>query len=149
MANQHKPKHGMRNHPAYKKWCDVKRRLKDKCFKHYAGKGIDIDPKWQDFEKFWEDMGPTYFEGASLDRVDNDKGYCYSNCRWVEPKQQSRNKTTTLYLGDKKLIEIWEENVGSRVKDLSYAAFIHRVNKQGLTVEEALSRPLRRKLKRK
>lgn len=41
-------------------------------------------------------MYPTYFEGASLDRVDNDKGYSKSNCRWATGLVQSRNKSTTV-----------------------------------------------------
>ena len=34
-------------------------------------------------------------EGLTIDRIDNNKGYSPSNCRWVTVAEQNRNKTTT------------------------------------------------------
>lgn len=39
-------------------------------------------------------MSPTYFKGASLDRIDNYKGYSKDNCRWVTMAEQAKNKRT-------------------------------------------------------
>ena len=53
------------------------------CYKGYQKKGITICPEWSDFDKFIEDMYPTYKENLVLDRVDNTKGYYKENCQWL------------------------------------------------------------------
>ncbi len=65
-------------------------------YKYYGAKGIDVSPTWHSFEEFLRDMGTSWFDGASLDRIDNKKGYSKSNCRWVTEKEQRLNKVNTL-----------------------------------------------------
>ena len=48
------------------------------------------------FENFWEDLGPTYQPGLTLDRKDNEANYCPENCRWVIFRDQTMNKRTSL-----------------------------------------------------
>ena len=36
-------------------------------------------------------MGDRPFDGAEIDRIDNNKGYYKDNCRWVTRKQNARN----------------------------------------------------------
>lgn len=57
----------------------------------YTGKGITFDPTWLDFNVFLHDMGIRP-EGTTLDRIDNDKGYCKSNCRWATSREQWENR---------------------------------------------------------
>ena len=38
-------------------------------------------------------MGDSYFDGASIDRRNPNKGYYKENCRWATSVKQSRNKT--------------------------------------------------------
>jgi len=45
------------------------------------------------FENFLVDMGERP-DGATLDRVDNQRGYFPENCRWADSKTQSRNRRT-------------------------------------------------------
>jgi len=88
-------KHGQYGTPAYVSW----QKMKDRClnenhkyFKHYGGRGITIDPKWMQFEGFFEDMGKMPALGYSLDRIDNDLGYCKENCRWIPRRDQPKNR---------------------------------------------------------
>lgn len=105
-------KHGMGTRkvrdPFYASWCRMKRRCLNKNSKEYAtygAKGIGVSPDWLSFEGFYADMRPTWFPGASLDRIDNGKGYSPNNCRWVTMADQARNKTTvrTYMWGTEKL----------------------------------------------
>ena len=58
----------------------------------YGGRGIKISQEWlADVDNFLKDMLPTYFEGATIDRINNDKGYSKDNCRWVDSRTNSGN----------------------------------------------------------
>ena len=48
--------------------------------------------EWARFENFWEDMGPNYSEGLTLERMDNSLGYSKENCQWKSYKHQANNK---------------------------------------------------------
>ena len=89
-------KHNLsRSHP-YKRWGAMKQRCRNKnvwAYQYYGARGIDYCDEWDNFEKFWEDMGGSYFEGASLDRIDNSLGYSKGNCRWIEKNKQQRHRT--------------------------------------------------------
>lgn len=93
--------HGMSYHPAFWVW----RSMRDRCrlpshqaWKNYGGRGIKVDPRWDDFDVFWEDMGPSYLPGLSLDRIDNEKGYNKENCRWTTRSIQCRNKRGNVFI---------------------------------------------------
>lgn len=87
--------HRMTNHPAYVTWRSMKARCgnpKHPYFHLYGGRGIAVCKKWWDsFEAFWADMGPTYFEGAEIDRKNNNRGYSKGNCRWTSRRGNMRN----------------------------------------------------------
>lgn len=74
-----------------------------RCFRKHLNKsygkyyrGITCPKKWRTFSGFWDDMGGTYFEGASLDRIDNHKDYSKENCRWVHLYEQNANKRNVI-----------------------------------------------------
>jgi hypothetical protein len=90
--------HGMSSHPAWGVWHSMKQRCMDsnhRAYHNYGGRGITVCQEWQEsFENFWSDMGSTYQRGLDLDRIDNNKGYSKENCRWVNRKENNRNRRT-------------------------------------------------------
>lgn len=67
-------------------------------YDNYGGRGIQVCAEWrEDFWKFVEDMGGKP-KGYMLDRIDNSKGYCKSNCRWVNPQRSSWNRRVTVWV---------------------------------------------------
>lgn len=72
--------------------------MKQRCNNHnsgeyhrYGGRGIRVCRRWERFENFLADMGERP-EGLSIDRINNDRGYCPSNCKWSTPKEQTNNR---------------------------------------------------------
>lgn len=90
------PKHNMCGTPTYRSWVMMKARCLNKNYSSYikyGGNGIKIeDERWFNFENFYKDMGVRP-DGTSLDRKDNNKGYCLENCRWATLYQQAYNQT--------------------------------------------------------
>jgi hypothetical protein len=80
--------------PEYSSWVQMWQRCtnaKDRGFKYYGGRGINVCERWKDFYAFLADMGRRP-EGLSLDRVNNDGNYEPSNCRWATRSQQMKNR---------------------------------------------------------
>lgn len=86
----------------YLSWLRMRERCKCKKgnrWHKYGGRGIKVCDRWlNSYENFLHDMGRKPTEKHSLDRINNDGNYEPSNCRWATNKDQSRNKTTTIYL---------------------------------------------------
>lgn len=88
-------KHGKSRENVYKAHFAMKDRCNNPDNLHwdkYGGRGISYDPKWENFEGFWEDMGETHIEGTSLDRIDVNGNYCKENCRWAKQSIQCYNR---------------------------------------------------------
>lgn len=131
-----------KNHPLYKRWISMKQRCynenNDK-YQDYGGRGIRICGRWlhhkHGFWNFVKDMGECP-KGFSIDRIDNDKGYSPDNCRWVNQKNQNRNKRVNHileYNGKKECIAYWADKLNIRQNTI-----LTRL-RRGWTVEEALT----------
>lgn len=135
-------KHGQSYSAEHCAWTDILQRCnnpKCKTFKHYGARGITVCEHWLTFENFYADMGPRP-EGTSIDRIDNTKGYCKSNCRWATKKQQMRNtrhNSTIEYDGMKKCLAEWAEYFG-----MNYSTLKHRRD-AGWPVERMFLQPVR------
>lgn len=87
--------HGKVKTRIFKIWAGMRKRcLNHKCksYHNYGGRGIKIDPKWDSFEEFYNDMIGTYSDKLSLDRINPNGDYCLSNCRWVTMQVQNNNR---------------------------------------------------------
>lgn len=90
-------KHGLKYHPIYHTWTDMKQRClnnKNSRYNDYGGRGIIVCDSWlgkNGFVNFLNDMGERPI-GKSLDRIDNDGNYCKENCRWATISEQNKNQ---------------------------------------------------------
>lgn len=107
-----------RNSRLYSIWktmihrCENPKRVK---YKDYGGRGIAVCSEWHDPNTFmdWAENN-GYKDGLQLDRINNNGNYEPSNCRWVSPRENSRNRRNTKYLtigGETKCVAEWCENI--------------------------------------
>lgn len=76
---------------AYNSWRCMKQRCdnpKAMNYKAYGGRGIKYDPRWKNFEAFYNDMGDRPL-GHDLSRKDQNTDYTFENCEWT-PRAQNR-----------------------------------------------------------
>lgn len=86
--------HGLSNHRLYPIWNGIINRCLNESssdYPNYGRRGINVCDKWIDVENFINDMYPSFIEGLSIDRIDNNGDYAPSNCRWVSKEVQNRN----------------------------------------------------------
>jgi hypothetical protein len=115
-------------------------------FHKYGAKGLKVCDLWRNsFEEFLKDMGDPP-EGLSIDRIDNSKGYFKENCRWATLKEQSRNKTTNIYLtidGVQKTLVEWVE-IYSPIYGLKYQTVKDRISRKWDAKEALTKKALKR-----
>lgn len=57
-----------------------------------GGRGISVEQEsWKSFSNFLDDMG-IQPKGLQLERIDNDRGYSRSNCKWATKSEQMKNR---------------------------------------------------------
>jgi len=83
----------------YNSWQNMKSRCNNPNnpkYSYYGGRGISVCKEWmKSFKAFKEDMGERP-EGMTLDRIDNDKNYEPSNCKWSTWSEQMKNRRDKL-----------------------------------------------------
>jgi len=111
-------KHWMTWTRIYNIWKWIKSRCNFKWWLQYKDwwwRWIIYDWMWEKFENFYEDMGPTYKEWLTIDRVNNDWNYCKNNCIWTTQKEQCRNTRKNRLITFKwktKTVAEWSEITG-------------------------------------
>lgn len=89
----------------------------------YGGRGIKVCERWESsVANFIADVGRCP-PGYTLDRINNDLGYSPENCRWTDPKTQSRNTRRNVwyeYRGAMRCISEIAEMVGVPPRRLHY-----------------------------
>jgi len=127
----------------YRSW----RKMRERClnprnsnYEYYGGRGISVCERWNNFSCFLADMGPRP-AGHTLDRIDGNKGYEPSNCRWATKVEQARNTSQNVWIelnGERRLLIDWSERLG-----ISRQAIYHRVSR-GVTDAAKLLAPMRK-----
>jgi hypothetical protein len=135
--------HGLARVPEYTVWEGMIARCENPNghrYADYGGRGITVCARWRaDFGAFYADMGPRPSPTHQLDRVDNDRGYEPSNCRWAtrhEQQNNMRNSRRVAHGGVTKTVAQW-----ARATGLPYACLSTRLDR-GWSVERALTTPV-------
>lgn len=108
-------RHGLAGTRLYKIYYGILQRCcveSNPAYERYGDRGITICDEWKsDFLVFYHwAMEHGYEEYLSIDRIDNDKGYCPENCRWVSQKVQCNNRSGNIKIETKTLKQLCEEN---------------------------------------
>lgn len=107
--------HGDTKTRIYREWSAMKRRCSPSYHGHhiYFDRNIRVCTEWKQYEPFkqWA-LANGYSDDLTLDRIDNDKGYCPENCRWITNKEQQnnrRNNRCITFGGETKTLKQWSE----------------------------------------
>jgi hypothetical protein len=69
-------------------------------YSYYGAKGIDICDEWKGTQGFFNFLAWSlengYEKDLTIDRMDGNKGYSPSNCRWADWSTQRRNQNRTV-----------------------------------------------------
>lgn len=133
-------RHGMSGTKIHHVW----RTMLDRCinpnanqYADYGGRGIFVCDEWKVFTVFYEDMGAVPYKGATLDRVDNNKPYCKSNCKWSSRYEQARNKRSNRIItvfGRTQTVTDWAVEFGMPPRTL-----FNRLFRAKMSPEDALN----------
>lgn len=133
--------HGQKNTATYRSWTAMRNRCnnpRNVAYANYGGRGICIDPRWDSFELFLNDMGERP-DGYSIDRIDNNGNYCPENCRWANFVAQSRNRrtnTTLMFEGESMTMAEASERFGISSDSIRYRL------SAGWSAHQALTTPV-------
>lgn len=125
----------------YRSWAAMKERCNNsKCdaYPHYGGRGITLDPRWDEsFAAFLADMGQCP-PGMTLERIDRNGHYCKENCKWATVTEQCRNRKSNIrvvYRGRDMCLTEACELAGAKYM------MVRKRLKRGWPLEDALHQP--------
>ena len=146
MATQRRRTHGTSYDGIYHVYYTMLSRCtnpKNKAYNRYGGKGITVCEEWANsYMSFYNwAMSNGWKQGLTIDRIDNNKGYCPSNCRWTTMKVQSNNRINSKYHtigGESKTLSQWCDIYGKKYDTVKARLSI------GWTLKDALEKPVKK-----
>jgi hypothetical protein len=142
-ASERNSTHGMSKTRIYRVWASMLERCNTPStdsYRLYGARGIKVCDRWKSFEHFFEDMGDTYKEGLSIERVDVNGDYCPENCTWIEKSKQAINKrTTNKFMHDGEYVSL---KTMCKIYNAPYQTMLNRIN-AGMEIYEALAAPVK------
>ena len=140
IKNKYKSMNGETHTRLWSIWYNMKERcINPNHNRHssYRDRGITFCSEWNNYFRFKEwALARGYNDSLTLDRIDNNKGYYPSNCRWVTMKTQQNNRRNNhllTYKGETRTLAQWCEKL-----NLNYHKVITRINVYHWSVERAL-----------
>lgn len=118
LRREAKRTHGMARTALHRIWANMLGRVSNPNIPHYSyygGRGIRVCDRWRSFENFYADMGPTYVQGLTIDRINNNGHYEPGNCRWATRAEQSANRRNAIqltYQGRTLVLAQWATKLG-------------------------------------
>lgn len=144
-----KKTHGQSNTREYRIWQQLINRCYNQAvrnYNRYGGRGITVCDRWREsFENFIEDMGTRPSPSHSIDRKDNNLGYCKENCRWATKQEQARNKSTTVWIehdGKRMSAPDWSDVTGIKTTTLIARKVAGWTDEQIVTLPLGARRPM-------
>lgn len=110
--------HGKTKSRIYRIWRGMIQRCtnpRHELYYNYGGRGVTVCDEWKNFESFYRDMGDPPDDALTLERKDNEIGYCIGNCTWATRAEQSNNKRTNVFLeykGKRQTVTQWAREIG-------------------------------------
>ena len=139
-AEGHNVTHGLSKTKEYKSWHSMKSRCRNpssRSYKYYAGRGITMCDRWNDYSNFLVDMGPRP-PGTTLERTDVNLGYTPDNCVWATWDQQARNRRNNVFVmldGERIVISDACRRLGIKGRGISW-----RAAQQGVSPQDMIDR---------
>lgn len=116
--------HGMTKTKLFRVWRGILQRTgvyrgtDEKHKRDYLDRGITVCDEWLVFENFRDWALPHgYSEGLQIDRIDNDKGYCPNNCRFVSRRENLNNRRCTIRLEDGTSLAMFCSEIGIQTSE--------------------------------
>ena len=125
-SGKYQATHGESRTKLYNIWYNMLRRCYNPSingYMNYGGRGITVCNEWHTFEGFrdWA-LSSGYSIGLSIERINNDVGYCPDNCTWIPRSKQQSNKRNVVYviIGDeRKHLTDWSKVYGIGMQTVS------------------------------